>query len=322
MPDSRLGSKVGRPTRRRRARRALPWAIALAVVTIVVSVLVLSGRGSAGTAAKPPSKGEILALWERGDWPAVTAACDRIIARSPLDPFALGIKGMASFNLAMEKPEGEERDALVDASIVAIRTTLATREAERSGRVPLAELEYILAKSYYHKGGALMDLSVTYMRDALRDGFQAPDAHEYLAMGLSALGEPAASIVEFEKALALDHSDLLKIAAAREYLKAGRLETARDLLRTAASSPTDIVAREKARLMLAEADSGAGRLDEAEAQLTALLSENPDSADGHYRLGLIYQSRGDPVHARAEWRKAVALDPMHAAARQKLAERL
>ena len=60
----------------------------------------------------------------------------------------------------------------------------------------------------------------------------------------------------------------------------------------------------------------------ARDQIELVISENADSAEAHYRLGIMYQKAGDAIKARSEWRRAVSIDPMHAAARQKLTEKL
>jgi tetratricopeptide (TPR) repeat protein len=268
------------------------------------------------------SKYDILALWQKSDWAEVIASCDTALRASPLDPFYLGLKGMASFYEAMELPEGENRGVLIDDSIMSLRRALTIRDAILGGQIPKAELEYVLAKAYFHKGAGSMDLTVSYLDFALKQGFIAPDIHEYLAMALASLGETDGSLAEFEKAMAANSSTLLKIAAAQEYLKVSRRSEAEKLLLAAVQASADAIAKEKARLLLADDFLSQSRWDEAEVQVNALLGDDPDSAEGHYRLGLLFQVRGDPVHARAEWRKAVTLDPMHAAARQKLAERL
>ena len=60
------------------------------------------------------------------------------------------------------------------------------------------------------------------------------------------------------------------------------------------------------------------RLDAAQAEFSAILEKEPNSADAQYGLGVIYETQGDLVKARAAWRKALRLNPVHAGAREKM----
>jgi tetratricopeptide (TPR) repeat protein len=64
-----------------------------------------------------------------------------------------------------------------------------------------------------------------------------------------------------------------------------------------------------------------GRWDEAqEALLTALRLENFHYAEASYNLGRVYAARGQNDLAAREWRRALAIDPQHDAAKQALAK--
>ncbi|MDR0497949.1 MAG: tetratricopeptide repeat protein [Treponema sp.] len=49
-----------------------------------------------------------------------------------------------------------------------------------------------------------------------------------------------------------------------------------------------------------------------------VLEENHENADAHYQLGELYAMEGDTTRARAEWRRALRLDPTHGPARGRL----
>ncbi len=268
-----------------------------------------------------PTRTQVLALWEASDWQAVIQTCDQALLQAPLDPFSLGMKGVASFYRSLALPEGEERTAMNDSSIISLRKALATQQQPDSKRMPKGELEYILAKAYFQKGDSYYDLAALSMTRSAADGYDADDSHEYLAMSYSRMGQVKPAIDEFGKAMASSQNPIIRIAAAKEYLKLEDFDRAEGLLIEASASKEDAVARESARALLANLYLTRSRLSLFEVQVGAMLAENPDSAEAHYLMGLLFQARGDPVHARAEWRKAVSLDPMHAAARQKLAER-
>ncbi|MEI6387462.1 MAG: hypothetical protein WCQ50_12550 [Spirochaetota bacterium] len=296
---------------------------------LVIPVLVVAGLGawllsrpSSGVASPArPTRTQVLARWEASDWQGVILTCDQILLQDPLDAFSLGMKGVASFYRSLALPEGEERAAMNDSAIIAMRKALATQNQPDSKRMPKGELEYILAKAYFQKGDSYYDLAALSMTRAAAAGYSADDSHEYLAMSYSRMGQVKPAIAEFGKAMTTSQNPVIRIAAAKEYLKLEDFDRAESLLIEASASREDAVARESARALLANLYLSRSKLSLYEVQVGAMLAENPDSAEAHYLMGLLFQARGDPVHARAEWRRAVSLDPMHAAARQKLAER-
>ena len=60
------------------------------------------------------------------------------------------------------------------------------------------------------------------------------------------------------------------------------------------------------------------KIDEARIEFESILEKDPNSADAHYGLGVIYESLGDLIKARAEWRKTIKSNPIHVEARNKL----
>ena len=315
--------KQTRPNRRHARGRQFHWrrlVVPLALIVLGSAIVLIFLNQGQSKGEKTVSRQLILQEWKKSDWAALRASCDAGLEKHPLDVFYLGMKGIASFYDAMALQGGDNRDALIADAIVSIRKSLAVGGSDFGG-IPRAQLEYILAKAYYHAGGSSMDLAATYLLEAEKLGYAAPDLHEYLAMIESSLGNDASALAEFDKAIAIDSSPMLRIAAASVQIRRGNADKAEILLKEAISGTQDIVAVEKARLLLAQVYFSKSRWDDCEAQLTALVAENPESAEAYYQLGLLYQAKGDQIHARAEWRKAVSIDPMHAGARQKLAER-
>ena len=51
-----------------------------------------------------------------------------------------------------------------------------------------------------------------------------------------------------------------------------------------------------------------------------MLEINPNYADAFYGIGVLYESQGELVKARSEWRKALRLDVNHQGAKLRLAE--
>jgi tetratricopeptide (TPR) repeat protein len=314
--DKYTGSYVAR-RRRRRITIALALIALAALSTAVCLRLGRSGAFARGEEGRPVPKREILADWSARKWHDARSKAAASLAAAPLDPFYLSFRGLAAFYEGMDLPEGEERSALVDESIASLRKAIAT-----GGRIPLAQIQYVLGKAYYEKGEYFLDESATYMEASLASGYVAKDSREYLALAYSRLGQAAKAVASFESALAKDRSAPLLIAAAKAYVEARTPVKAEGLLLEAIASGTDEVAVENGRLLLGDIYRDRGDLGKAEELFSLVLEKDSGSAEAHYRLGLVWQARGDPIKARAEWRKAVSIDPMHAASRQKLTERL
>jgi tetratricopeptide (TPR) repeat protein len=309
-----------------RRRKKLLWIVAIAGILLLtgLGVLLFRKEGVIAQAAanRPVSKQLILAEWHDRQWDKVLDGCALSLQSKPLDPFYLGLSGLVSFYKASELPEGEERSGLVDQCVVRLRKVLVVSESGRTGDVPRAEMEYVLAKAYYGKGNAYLDEAIKWMESSIAEGYLAEDSREYLAVAYAGIGESAKAVANFESVLQRKRTDLLLIAAGKAYMDDGNSDRGEALLLEALSKSHDVLAREKCRFILASIYELRGETKKAQDQIELVIAENPDSAEAHFRLGLIYQKLGDAVRARSEWRRAVAIDPMHAAARQKLAEKL
>jgi tetratricopeptide (TPR) repeat protein len=267
---------------------------------------------------RPAPKNAILEAWNAGDKDRSLELASRSADLSPVDPFYLTFKGFSSFYLAVEKPRGEERTALLDASVMALRKAVASGK-----RLPAkAQVSYVLGKAYYFKGEPWWDLSARYFEQAIAEGYGGADGDEYLAALYAGMGDHERAVRHFDTALAGGRSELLLLAAAGSKRIVGDLSSARLLLQEALAQGKDAAVMQKCRIMLGEMDMDAGNIAEAEKLFQAAVDADPNSAEAWYRIGLALQARNDPVRARAAWRRAVTLDPMHAASRQKLGEKL
>jgi len=310
---------------KRRKRRLLWGGCILVVLVLIGAIFLIAGKSATGEARKGEktiAKRAVLSDWQKRDWDKVLADCTSSLEAKSLDPFYLGFAGLSAYYEASELPDGEEKNGLVDRCIVYLRKTLVVTESGRAGRIPRAEMEYVLSKAYYAKGASYYDSVVKYMEASLSDGYLGDDSREYLAVAYAGLGDSAKAVENFELALKRHRTDLLLIAAGKAYIDEGKSDRAEALLLEALSKSHDVLAREKCRFTLAQIYELRGEMSKAQDQIELVIGENPESADAHYRLGLIYQKLGDAVRARAEWRRAVSIDPMHVAARQKLAEKL
>ncbi len=125
---------------------------------------------------------------------------------------------------------------------------------------------------------------------------------------------PSAEAAEAEPLVPL--GDLLRTA--EEHLAGGRLWEASLTLEEVLQRSRGPV-RQRAHLLLARAfaksPSGSKR---AEAQLKALVDEDPACVEGYMALGQLYRDKGLGGRAEAMFRHALSLDPRHARAAQEL----
>lgn len=304
-----------------RRRKRLPRVLILLLVVILVLALGFGLRAAiqAGLARKSeaPSAEQLIASWDAKKYEEVAALSRKGLDYRPLDPLYLVLGGFAEFYRGIGETDGEVRGKYMDDAVFSLRKALTSRS------VPFkAQVLYVLGKAYYHKGPYFMDEAVKFLESSVTEGYTATDTLEYVAVAYSNLGEFEKSVIAFEQALSLGKSDLLLLAAARAYLHTEQKDKAETAALEALSITEDSLVREKSRYLLGELYFARGDYNQAENQYKLVLEMNPESADAHYYLGIIWQERGDPIRARAEWRKAVSLDPMHTAARQKLAERI
>jgi tetratricopeptide (TPR) repeat protein len=319
--SGKLKTYSGSYVARRRKKRLIIALVSLTIVALAAVIVHQLSSRNAHTqtrAGKVIPKREILADWNLHKWGDVRSKSAASSAVDPLDTFYLTFRGLAAFYEGIELPEGEERTGLIDECIVSLRKAMVI-----GGKLPLLpQVQYVLGKAYYEKGDYYMDEAAAFIESAGASGYKAKDSSEYLALAYSRLGEKAKAVSAFETALANNRTVPLLLAAAKACIDASETTKAEALLLEAISSGGDDVAVENGLFLLGDIYRSRGDFDRAIAQYSRVLEKNPDSAEAHYRLGLIWQSKGDPIKARAEWRKAVSIDPMHAASRQKLAEKL
>lgn len=263
------------------------------------------------------SKNRVLELWSIRDYVSVLAACEHSLEIDPLDSFYLAFRGFALFYSAMAEPDADSRVSMIDDSIFAMRRSLIDGEADLR-----AATLYILGKAYYHKGTDYHDNTIENLEAAIDAGSDALDIWEYMALASYQAGMIDQSVDFFAQAIAFSpgSAELLLAAALANY-KAGHLARAEGLAIDAAEKASDAYLREKCMFLLGDVYRDSRRLSEALQRYETIKKNNPESADAWYYEGLVYQQMDEAIKARASWRKAVAIDPMHPGARQKLAER-
>ena len=113
----------------------------------------------------------------------------------------------------------------------------------------------------------------------------------------------------------------LLLAAAMANYEAANYARSEGLAIDAAEKASDAYLKERCMFLLGNIYRSTDRLPEALQRYESIKANNPESADAWYYEGLIFQQMNEPIKARASWRRAVTIDPMHQGARQKLAER-
>jgi len=215
------------------------------------------------------------------------------------------------------KRQTDVRDRLISDAIYSLRQALLW--ADRSMRTSIL---YAVGKAYFHKGPDYHDDAIQALERSIADGYTASDIWEYLALAQYTIGLTSQSLENFERAIAnAPGSSELLLAAATAAHMLKLYEQAEGLALDAALVSQDVYIQERIMFLLGDIYLATGRVQEALDRYEAIKSKNPESADAWYHEGVALVMVGDPIRARAAWRKAIAIDPMHTLSRQKLAER-
>lgn len=273
---------------------------------------------SDGSSPKAVPKSQILDAWAKGDKAQTLELARSSLATRPLDPFYLSFDGIAAYYLSFEKPEGDEKQSLLDDAVFSLRKSLVA-----DNNLPIkAQVEYVLGKAYYQKGSPWYDLAAVYLTKSVEHGYQGSDTEQYLGLVYAGMSDHEKAVQHFESALTKDSSDILMLSAAVSYKELGNVAKADELLSKVIQSASDAVVVQRSRFMLAEMAMNAGDFRKAEGLYQSIIDADPRSAEAWYQLGVVYDAMKDPIRARAAWRKVTAIDPNNIEARKKLAEKL
>ena len=274
-------------------------------------------------------KNELVQLWEAGSYDEAFRVSGEMLQEKPLDYFLLTLHGFSSYQLAIAQINTFDTLTYIDTCIWSLRKALLSKEGAGDGRV-----QYVLGKAYYYKGFGFADLAVKFLEEARRASYTAQDIAEYLGLSYAALQDYRNSVASFTLALNPGDegelgeggatkdipypSDLLILSIARSYLALEDVDTAHAYLQRCVDISKDSRTLVVARLLLGSILGTHGDVKGAEAQYMAILAEGGENADAHYQLGELYAGGGDPIRARAEWRKAYSIDPSHKPTRVRL----
>ncbi|MDR1446413.1 MAG: tetratricopeptide repeat protein [Treponema sp.] len=255
-----------------------------------------------------------LELWQEGNYQETYERSLSALEKKPLDYFLLTLHGFSAFQIGISQINNFDTLNYIDECIWSLRKALLVDKRDKDSRI-----YYVLGKAYYYKGANFADLSVSYLEKAGEAGIDASDIYEYLGMAYASIRDYHNSVASFSQALNTQQpSDTLLISIARSYIAMGEMEPAKAYLLRCIDISRDSKTILTARLHLAEILGNEGDAGQAEAQYMAILNESGENAEAHFRLGLLYSEKGDTTRARAEWRRAVRIDPAHANARARL----
>ena len=303
-----------------RGRKGRRWIIYRAILLIFIVFLAFLSIYFINLNQKNiPARKDLLQLWASNQFEELYQISGEQLLQKPLDYFLLTIHGFSAYQLAIAQINNFSMLTYIDNCIWSLRKALLLKEGREDGR-----LFYVLGKAYYYKGTGYGDLAVKYLEKSGETGYWEKDIPEYLGMSYINIKDYSSSISAFAGALnntagsGSSPSDTLLLSIANSYIALDEDDAAYAYLARCLEVSKDSKIISAARLSLGDILFRRGDLDGAEEQCVRVINETGGSADAHYRLGEIYSRQGEPVRARAEWRRAVQIDPSHASARSRL----
>jgi tetratricopeptide (TPR) repeat protein len=293
--------------------------IVLAVILCISLIFVLTGwKNRLGS-----EKQELVRLWEEKAYDKVFEMSRTGLENRPTDYFLLTSHGLAAFQLGIAQINSFDKLTYIDECIWSLRKALQVKNSANDGVV-----QYALGRAYYHKGSGYADLAIQFLEEARDLSYNAADIPEYLGLAYAAVHDYRSSVEAFSQALVpqaengnstSDFSlDQLLLAMANSYIALGEPDQATAYLLRCIETSRDSNTVIAARLLVGDILAKAGKTEDAEAQFQAILNEDGENAEAHFQLGELYEARGDGTRARAEWRRALRIDPTHAQARSRL----
>lgn len=257
-----------------------------------------------------PQEATIIELWNNRLYDEIITRCDQVLTDRPLDQEALVFRGFSYFYKAISEIAMEERVGYLEESIQSLR-----RSALHEQPMWPAERDYVLGKAYFHKGKYYFDLTIFYLEKALGQGYSNEDIYDYLGLAYTQLDRAEEGLRYFLQALEKNPTDLLLLTIAQSHLQLKKHESAKEFLIRAVNKTEDPAIEKKSRYLLAQVYFDQGDYFKAEKEYLDIVKLDAQAADAHFFLGEVYQKMGDPVKARAEWRKTLSIEPTHYGAR-------
>ena len=238
-----------------------------------------------------------------------------LLKENPIDFFLLTVNGFSAYQLGIAQINSFNTLYYINECIWSLRKALLLKEGASDGSI-----YYVLGKAYYNKGLGYADLAVKYLEKARASKYQSDDIPEYLGLAYAAIHDYRSSVAVFSEALAGNQgpSDVLLLSIARSYIALDENEQAKAYLIRCLEISMDSKTIAAARLLYGGVLMKSGDFAGAEREYIKLIDESGEYAEAHYQLGELYALAGDPTRARAEWRRALRIDPAHVPSRGRL----
>lgn len=254
--------------------------------------------------------------WQEGNYNLVYEEGKSFLQDNPYNNTVLTYYGYACYELGVSQNDNFSANEYIDDAISKMR--LALYEASDSLR---PQLEFRLGSAYYYKTTIsnyyYSDLAIKYLSSAKNHGYNDVNLNLFLGYSYASLGMHMESIAAFSEALIIRESDQLLLSIAKEYYKAKEFITSEQYLNRIIDKTSDDDILLESKLLLAQLHSDQNKIELALSEFEEILKKYKDSADAYYGLGLIYEKQNNIVKARAEWRKALRIQPNHVNAMKK-----
>jgi tetratricopeptide (TPR) repeat protein len=288
------------------------------LVILIVSALVIAGAGLMAAimniGRSTAVYTDLARLWNAGSYMEVYDESGKMLEHKPLDVFLLLLRGYSAYQLAAAQINAQDARKYNDECILTLRKALLNKDSDGNGA-----LRYVLGKAYFAEGPQSANLAIGYLEEALALSYNADDIPEYLGLAYARTGDYWKSVAAFSEALVpveskdadSGPSDILLLAIARSYMELDENGNARAYLLRCIETSKDFNVIVSARLLLGKVLMLTGDINGAEKEYLSILAEGGGQAEVHYEIGVLYAERGDSTRARAEWRKALRLDPAY-----------
>jgi tetratricopeptide (TPR) repeat protein len=313
MAREKLQSGYGSRFRRNRIIHAMLMVFVVIIAALAV-LLYFNWQSRLGD-----EKTELSELWNTGSYEAVYRLSGERLAADPMNYNLLTLRGFSSCQLALAQINNFDMLTYINECIWSLRKALLINDNQKDGG-----LFYILGKAYYYKGSGYEDLAIKFLEAAKDLSYHAQDIQEYLGIVYASVHDYRRSVASFTMALNPANevnenpSDLLLLSIARSYIELGETDAAKAYLIRCTDISRDSNNLVKARLLLGGILTKEGDTSGAEAQYLSILNGGIENAEAHFQLGELYNAGGDAARARAEWRRAVRIDPAYGPARVRL----
>lgn len=289
--------------------------IVIAILILAASILLVLRLSRQASLAIVPSslQEQILSHWEENRYQELVDIAGSVLNTNPMEPEFLFLRAAANYYAAQQEVSFEEQTRAYNQVVTDLRRALLLPDHPRRD-----EINYLLGKTYYHKGYYYFDLALKYLEAAEERGYHQPDSFEYLGLVSAELGDLEAAIEYLRASHNENGRAIILITIAKLYIASEDYASAREYALRAFSDSMDSFEQEQSLLIAGEAYRAEGSWDLAEGIYHRLFELNDNSADAKFYLGEVYAARGDTVQARVYWREAYRINPRHPGAISRL----